>query len=191
MWIAEFVKNVITGHMSTPSANAMPGHRYARHARRRHPSGPTTASPSRHRPRARNPVANNQWTCSAGGVIRRLQVLEQSRHDEQVEHDADEQDEQRRLDDEPPEALPVRMEQRDAVRLRDRPDERDERGRRAERRHCARPPGVASRNLEFTDEFCAHDILPWSRSTDRAAGRCARGVTPRRAAGGIIMWGAP
>src|SRR3954465_10531084 len=122
MWIAEFVKNVITGHMSTPSANAMPGQRYARHARRRHTSGPTIASPSKHRPRARKPVANNQWTCSAGGVIRRLQVLEQSRHDEQVEHDADEQDEQRRLDDEPPEALPAGAAARRAPRSSARAD---------------------------------------------------------------------
>ena len=70
------VKKTITGHMNRPSVNASPGHRYARHARRRQTSVPTTASASRQRPRIRKPVPNSQCTCSAGGCIRLLQVLE-------------------------------------------------------------------------------------------------------------------
>jgi hypothetical protein len=52
-----------------------------------------------------------------------LQIREQRpRHDER-EDDARDDDVQRRLDGEPPEALPARMQQRDAVGLQDRPDE--------------------------------------------------------------------
>src|SRR5437763_9531303 len=46
MWIVEFVKNVMTGHISTPIEKMRPGQRYARHARRRQTSVPTIASPS-------------------------------------------------------------------------------------------------------------------------------------------------
>ncbi len=76
MCSVELVKKTITGHRSTPSANAMPGHRYARQARCRQTSGPTTASASRQRPRIRKPVANSQWTCSAGGCTILLEVLQ-------------------------------------------------------------------------------------------------------------------
>src|SRR5919198_1540188 len=85
MWIVELVKKVITGHIRTPIRNSTPGQRYARHARWRHTSGPTIASPSRQRPRIRKPVANIQWTCSAGGcnglLLRRGEVLQEPGRD--------------------------------------------------------------------------------------------------------------
>src|SRR5437773_1839069 len=122
----------MTGHIRTPSANASPGQRYARQARRRQTSVPTSASPRRQSPRRRNPVANSQWTCSLGGCMFPLQVLQESGHDEEVEEEAHCDHEQRRLDEEPPETLPTWMKQRDAVRLDERPRDAAEHGRRAE-----------------------------------------------------------
>jgi hypothetical protein len=52
-----------------------------------------------------------------------LQVGEQRPRDDEHEDDAGADDVQRRLDGEPPETLPARMQQRDPVRLQDRPDE--------------------------------------------------------------------
>src|SRR5438552_5152 len=62
--------------MKSPSRNARPGQRYARHARRRHTSVPTTASPSRHSPSSKKPVATSQWTASEGGRTLLLEVLQ-------------------------------------------------------------------------------------------------------------------
>src|SRR6266568_601952 len=104
--MVEFVKNVITGHIITPMKKRTPGQRYARQARRRHTSVPTIASPSRQRPRIRKPVANSQWTCSAGGCIALLQVPEEAGHHDEVEQQPDQDHEQLRLDEQPPEALP-------------------------------------------------------------------------------------
>ena len=69
MWIVEFVKNTITGHIRTPSPKNSDGQRYARHLRRRQTSRPTIASASSSSPSSRKPVAKSQWTCSAGGCI--------------------------------------------------------------------------------------------------------------------------
>jgi hypothetical protein len=49
-----------------------------------------------------------------------------------MEERACEDDEQRRLDEQPPEALSVRMKQRDAIRLDDGPHDADEGGERTE-----------------------------------------------------------
>src|SRR5207302_4594672 len=127
MWSVEVVKKTITGHMNRPSVNASPGHRYARHARRRQTSVPTTASASRQRPRIRKPVAKSQWTCSAGGYMSSLEVLQQPRQHEEIEQKPDCDHKQRRLDEQPPEALAVRVEQGHAVRLDDRPDDSGQR----------------------------------------------------------------
>src|SRR5205823_11961179 len=132
IWIVEFVKKVITGHIRTPRANARPGQRQARHRLRRQTSVPTTASATRQSPRIKKPVAKSQWTCSAGGFMLILEVVEQSGHDDEVEEEADRDDEQRRLDEEPPEPLAMRMQQRDPVRLHDGPDEPRQRRCRAE-----------------------------------------------------------
>src|SRR5690349_19749447 len=118
-------------------------------------------------PSRRMPVANSQWTCSEGGCIVILEVLQQTRHDDEVEEEPGRDNEQRRLDEQPPEALPVWMEQGDAVRLHERPDHTAERGRRPEGRDDARSRarGPVSRSFEFGDEFCVQDVLlPWSRS---------------------------
>src|SRR5262245_7032090 len=126
----------------------------------RQTSVPTTASATRQRPRMRKPVANSQWTCSAGGCMF-LEVLEQSGPDDEVEDQSDGDHEERRLDDEPPEAFPVRMQQRDAVRLQDRPGDADECCRRAERRDDARGPRPLYRCFEFGYELCVQDVLRW------------------------------
>src|SRR5712691_12605068 len=90
------------------------------------------------RPRIRKPVANIQWTCSLGGCIRVLEVFEQSGHEDEMEERTDEDHEQRRLDHEPPERLPVWMQQGDAIRLHDRPHETDQHRQWAERRDQSR-----------------------------------------------------
>jgi hypothetical protein len=75
-------------------------------------------------------------------------------------------DEQGRLDREPPEALAVRMQQGHAVRLDQRPCETSDDGDRAERRDGARSDGSGSGYFEFADEFGVHSLLPgsWERS---------------------------
>src|SRR3954468_3543525 len=146
MWIAELVQKVITGHIRTPSAKARPGQRYARHARRRQTSVPTTASASRQRASRRNPVANNQWTCSLGGCMFLCEIAQQPRRDDEVEEQADRDGEERRLDEEPPDPLSQWVQQSDAVRLDDRPDDSAERRCRPERGDDPRA-GTGGRSL--------------------------------------------
>src|SRR5579884_2767221 len=121
--MAEFVKNAITGQSSTPIANATPGHRYFRQARRCHTSRPTTASQRRHMPMKRMPAANSQCTISACGFTMLLQIDEERPRDDERERDANEHDEQRRFHEQPPHALPTRVQKRDAIRLQDPPDD--------------------------------------------------------------------
>ena len=94
-----------------------------------------------------------------------VQVLEESGCDQDVEEQADEHDEQRRLDRQSPERLAVGMEQGDAVRLDQRPGGSGERGQRAEHRDCARTrrPVLQPFEVEIAGEFCMHDVLPSSR----------------------------
>src|SRR5207237_1828791 len=66
---------------------------------------------------------------SPTGAASALEVLEQPAREEAVEEQARQDDEDRRLREEPPEALAVRGQQRDPLRLRDRPDESGQRGR--------------------------------------------------------------
>src|SRR5262249_8808013 len=139
MWIAEFVKNVITGHIRIPSPNARPGQRYARQARRSQTSRPTIASASFSRPSQSRPMPKSQCTISLGGCIG-LQVGDKRPCDEHGEDDSREDDEQRRLDDEPPETLPVRVEQGQPVRLDDRPDDPGGDRQRPEQRDRAGAP---------------------------------------------------
>src|SRR6059058_6329551 len=102
MWIVEFVKKTITGHISRPIPNRNDGHRYARQARRRQTSSPTIASASSRMPRIRNPVANHQWTNSDLGSIPRLfEVGQERRRDEEREAEPDEHDVERRLREQP------------------------------------------------------------------------------------------
>src|SRR5207302_1624882 len=107
------------------------------------------ASPSRQRPSIRKPVPKSQWTCSDGGCIALTEVLEDARQYEEVEEQSDGHHEQRRLDDEPPEALVVGMEQRQAIRLRECPDCRREHRERPDRRDGARAPRSVPRCFEF------------------------------------------
>src|SRR6478735_6848565 len=138
MWIVELVKRTITGHISTPRPKSRLGQRYARQARRLQTSSPTTARASRQSASSRNPVANSQWTCSAGGCIV-FQVLDQAGRDQQRKHDPGADDQQRRLDEQPPEALPVRVQDGQPVRLQEAPRDPAEHRQRAERGYEPHP----------------------------------------------------
>ena len=98
-------------------------------------------------------MANSQWTCSAGGSTFLLEIGEQSRQHGEVEEEPDGDHEQRWLDDEPPEALVVRVQDRKPVRLDDRPDHAREGGQRAERCDNPRTGGSLYGNIEFRDEL--------------------------------------
>src|SRR3954447_25279849 len=132
MWMAEFVKNAITGQSSTPSENASVGQRYARQRRMRHTSCPTSASQRRHNPTNRIMAPNAQWIISARGCIRLLEIGNHRARDEDREERGDQHDEDRRLEHEPPQALTARVQQRHAVGLQDRPDQACCAGRRTE-----------------------------------------------------------
>src|SRR5437764_15218492 len=122
MWIAELVKKVITGHIAIPRPKASPGHRYARQGRRAQTSRPTITSASISRPSIRTPIPNSQCTISLGGCIV-LQVRDERTRDEDGEDDPHEGDEQRRVDREPPESLPVRVKQRQPEEVEDFTDD--------------------------------------------------------------------
>src|SRR5271167_2874559 len=87
-------------------------------------------------PRSRIAAPNIQWTNSALGSIAFLEIVEQRPRDGPREEQADGDDEQRRLDHEPPEPLPARVQERDPVRLCERPDEPRERRRRPDQDEC-------------------------------------------------------
>ena len=72
-----------------------------------------------------------------------LQIGEERARNDDREDDAGRDEIQRRLDDEPPEALPVRMEQCDAVRLQDRPHD----------------PGGRNERPDQRDRLCADIVL--------------------------------
>ena len=89
-----------------------------------------------------------------------LHVGEQrSRHD-QREHDAGEDDEQRRLDDEPPEALTARVQKRQSVGLDDRPDQAAGGGDRADERDDLSTPATPDVNR-------SHPPSPFEASAER------------------------
>src|SRR5207244_4265427 len=150
-------KKTITAHIATPMKNARPGQTYGRHARLAQTSGPTTASASRQRPSIRKPVANSQWTISAFGCI---EILDQAGRDEPGEEHADEQHPQRRLGDEPPEALPVRVQDRHAVRLDHRPEEPGGGGAGPDGPDCPGAPRARAREPACDD---VHEPLPPGR----------------------------
>ena len=111
------------------------GHRYARHVRRRQTSSPTIASASRNSASSRKPVANIQCTCSAGGCISLvLEVVEQARATNRWKSAPASITSSGGWTNEPPEALAVRVQQRDAVTA----------GRSPSRRRRARSAGRAS-----------------------------------------------
>jgi hypothetical protein len=100
----------------------------------------------------------------SGGCTAFLQVFEQAGHDGEVEEEPDCDHEQRRLDEQPPEALAVRVQDRQPVRLHDRPDRAGQRGQRTERRRRDGPRGSLSWYFEFRDELCVHSSLLRSSS---------------------------
>src|SRR5436190_21751146 len=124
----------MTGHISRPIRNRNDGHRYARQSRRRQISSPTIDSANSSTPRIRKPEANHQWTNSERGSILRLrEIVDEPRRHHERKPEPDQNDVQRRLGNEPPEALAVRVEQRQPVRLQERPNDAGEPRQRAER----------------------------------------------------------
>src|SRR5439155_3141165 len=118
-----------------------------------------------------------------------LEVLEQSGHDDEVEEEADCDHEQRRLDEEPPEALAVWMQQGDPVRLHDGPDEPRQGRCRPEHGDDTSPRRSLGGYFEFGDELCVHDVLPWSRSGARPADAGPQAYAG--AGGGLISKASP
>ena len=123
MWIVEFVKKTDTGQSATPMPNAIEGHRYTRQRRMAKTSRPTIVSASRISPSRRKPAANAQWTSSALGATGGAEVVDEAGRDREREQEADADHEQRRLDEIVVEALAGTVEEDDAVRLEDRPDD--------------------------------------------------------------------
>src|SRR5262249_15905540 len=87
MWIVELAQNALPGHTRPRGGNARPGQGCARQARRVQTSEPTNPSACRHSPCKSTPVANSQWTCSAGGCTGLTHVLEQPGDDREVEEE--------------------------------------------------------------------------------------------------------
>src|SRR5262245_30512557 len=163
----ENVEKIAITHSQMPAVRASEGQRYMRQRRRRNTSGPTIASARTTSPKKRNPAANSQWAVSARGSILTLgglEVVHDARRDDEREDEPDEHDEQRRLDGPVPEALPLGVEERDAVRLRERPDDPAEHGQRAERLH-GKDAESATRGARADRSFCARgDELVHDRS---------------------------
>src|SRR5579862_3673506 len=116
----------------------------------RHTSGPTITSERMQSPSTSSPVANSQWTISAGGSTTLLEIHQQRTGDDQGEEEPGSDDEQRRLDGEPPEALVVRVQDRQPVRLNDRPDEPGRNGDRTECGDCLRASRARDRLVATT-----------------------------------------
>src|SRR5204862_1259884 len=97
----------------------------------------------------------------------------------EVEDHADEDDEEWRLDREVPEGVLVGVEQRDPVRLDERPNQPDERGQRAQRRDRCVPPRVPGPGpCTLADELSVHHSSSGTivrAEVSRATGKCLRG----------------
>src|ERR671936_619415 len=89
-----------------------------------------------------------------------LEIVDESRRDQRAEEQADDDDKQRRLDCEPPEALAVRMQDRQAIGLDDSPDDPREDGEGPERFDRPGTGGAADTRLLEGDGRLA-------RTTDR------------------------
>src|SRR4029079_10279274 len=134
----EKVEKIAMNQSQKPAASASEGQRYARQRRCRKTAGPTIASARTTSPKKRKPAANSQWAISALGSIPALgglEVVDDPRRDDEREHQPDEHPEQRRLNRPVPEALSLRVEERHAVRLGERPHDPAEHGQRPERLH--------------------------------------------------------
>src|SRR5919204_312755 len=170
--MVELVKNTITGHMRTPIRKANDGQRYARQGRRRQTSSPTTASASSSRPMIRKPVANHQWTNSArGSILRLLQVLEQAGRHQERKRETDENDVERRLGEQPPEALAMGVQHRQAVGLQEPPDDAGQHGQwtdQVDDDGARRPARPRCRDLGCVLSFHSSSRKSASRRSPRA-----------------------
>src|SRR3954447_25609937 len=136
----------MTGHISRPMPNKNEGQRYARQARRRQTSVPTTASASSSRPMIRKPAANHQWTNSArGSILRLFQVFDQAGCEQDREDEPGQDHVERRLREEPPEALSIGMKDRQPVGLDEGPRHSGEHRRRTGEPDCRGTQGSPSR----------------------------------------------
>src|SRR5919204_268956 len=170
--MVELVKKTITGHMRTPIRKANDGQRYARQGRRRQTSSPTTASASSSRPMIRKPVANHQWTNSArGSILRLLQVLEQAGRHQERKRETDENDVERRLGEQPPEALAMGVQHRQAVGLQEPPDDAGQHGQwtdQVDDDGARRPARPRCRDLGCVLSFHSSSRKSASRRSPRA-----------------------
>src|SRR6185503_6182260 len=192
----EKVEKTAMSHSQTPAKSASDGQRYARHGRLRKTACPTIASASSTSPKKRKPAANSQCAISARGsisacLVRHFQVLDEPGGDEEREEEADQHDEERRLDSPVPEPLAVGIEEGDAIRLRERPDDAAEDRQRPERldrdhaKRLARGTRPAGGFRPGCDEL-VHDrgcLHAQSAQPDRpsATGNVREPVSPRRA----------
>ena len=178
---------------STPAASASDGQRYARHRRRRKTAVPTIVSARRTSPRSRKSDANSQCEISALGTT--LGPLAGPATSpgaiRSANSDPDEHDEQRRLREVVVQPLPVRMQERDPVRLRDRPDDaREDRERpeeldgehpslvppRADERPSARS-GIPVATSELTHASVPDSLASWARRAQPLPAMPARGAS--------------
>src|SRR6266487_4140829 len=123
----------------------------------------------------RKPVANHQWTNSAfGSILRLFQVVDQGWSEEQREAEPDQDDEERRLGEQPPESLAVGMQDRQPKGLQKGPGDTSQHRQRTDQvdgRGAQRPSSQMRRRLGCIVEL----HFPPARSTSRRArGRSAR-----------------
>ena len=104
-----------------------------------------------------------------------LEILDQRAGDREREEQPGRDDEQRRLAQEPPEPLMVRVKQRQPVGLDDRPDQAGGDRERAEKRDRARP---SASNCQRRQRYACRIVFPPSplrdvdeRTTDPRPGR--------------------
>ena len=142
MWIVEFVKKTITGHISTPRPKSERSARGTR-ARRggRQTSSPTIASREQAEPEQQE-AGREQPVDVLGRRLHQLLPASRSLDQRPARRSAKttptRDHQQRRLDEEPPEALAVRVQQRHPVGLQERPDDAAQHRERAERQTTER-----------------------------------------------------
>src|SRR4029079_6232619 len=85
-----------------------------------------------------------------------------------------------RLDEQPPEALAVRVQEREAIRLQERPRDAAEHRQRAEQADGARPCGTGAFGRVFRDQLRAHSTSPGRDDTGPAVLGATAGLRGER-----------
>src|SRR6186997_258207 len=152
--MVENVEKIAISQRKTLDTTTSDGNRYARHARRRKTSRPTMSSEISRRPRKSATEAASQCAVSARGtiVLRRREIGDEAGGYEDREHETDEDDEQRPLEDVVVEiAAAIPVEDEDAIGLRHAPDEAGKDREGSQQLKHERPPWTAldARLLSF------------------------------------------